>query len=128
MRLAYQFAVAPAAPPARRSPGDVERQLDERGRSGARNLQVHKVRADVRTARVLQALLEYLRIALIVVQRRALLGQACHRAGLKAAFAEPVCGTGGEHEQRGQRPRPGLGLDMFEQLITPPAMAVVRVN
>ena len=50
----------------------------------------------------LQALLEYLRIALIVVQRRPLLGQAGHRAGLEAALAEPVRGAGGEHEQGGQ--------------------------
>src|SRR5690606_41753113 len=120
--LAYQFAARAAALAARRRP---------RGESSSA---VNCKSADLGTIglrqqpRPLQMLLEYLRVALVVVQRGPLLWQPLHRAGLEAAFAEPVGGAGGEHEQ-GAQPQPArLGFDVLQQLVAAPAMTVIRMD
>src|SRR5690606_8678616 len=97
MGLAYQFAAKAAA-----LCWECRARFDERrgSRFGERLLAEGQYCS---SPGGLQVLLEHLGVALVVVQLGTLLGQALHRAGLEAAFAEPVRGTCGKHEQPGQR-------------------------
>src|SRR5690606_33976827 len=76
----------------------------------------------------LQRLFEHLGITLVVVQRRPCSGHALDGARLEAALAEPVRGTGGEHEQGLDPLRPCPGLDASQQLVATTAMVVVGVD
>src|SRR5690606_35843842 len=72
--------------------------------------------------------LEYLRIALVVVQRSTRRRQTLDTASLETALLEPVRGARGEHEQGFQALRARALFDACEQFVATPAMTVVRAH